>query len=122
MTPGERLKYIRKERGFTLKALGLYMGYPESSADTRIAQFESSKRGITTKVRERLASILSVSPENFSPHICETPEDLYRSMVWIEHEYGEEAVVDSFEEWLDNDLFEMNGLYDEEEIFERRFK
>ncbi len=121
MTPGERLKIMRMERAFTLKALGKTVGYPEESADIRIAQYEANKRGLTKNVAAKLATALNVSPKNFSSHICETPEELYRSMVWIEQEYGEEAVISCYDDWYDNGTFQDTGIYDENEVFERKF-
>lgn len=37
---GQRLKLIRKLRKLTQRELGILMGYPDNSADVRIAQYE----------------------------------------------------------------------------------
>ncbi len=112
---------IRVRRGFTLKALGRLMGYSEGSADTRIAQFESSKRGLTKKVGEKLASILEVHPDNFSPHICETPVELYRSMVWIAKEYGGASIHKCYMDWMFSGVDELYGVIDDMEVLRREF-
>ena len=41
MAMGERIRFFRKRKGLTLKGLGMAMGFPEKSADVRIAQYES---------------------------------------------------------------------------------
>lgn len=43
-TLGEAIKEVRKKRGLTQKTLGLNLGFPENSADVRVAQYESNKR------------------------------------------------------------------------------
>ncbi len=121
MTPGDRLKYIRKRRGFTLKKLGISMGYSEGSADIRIAQYEANKRGQTEKVRKGLSKILGVQESNFSNHIAETPEDLFRSMVWIAEEYGRGTVFDCYLEWANIDTDREYGHINDEEAFRRKF-
>lgn len=44
MAMGERLRFFRKLRGMKLKELGLQLGFPEKSADVRMAQYESETR------------------------------------------------------------------------------
>lgn len=40
MTLGKRIKRIRTYRGMTQRELGIRLGYKESGADIRIAQYE----------------------------------------------------------------------------------
>lgn len=44
MAIGERIHYFRVKRGLTQKQLGLGLGFPEKSADVRMAQYESGTR------------------------------------------------------------------------------
>jgi transcriptional regulator with XRE-family HTH domain len=44
MAIGERIKYIRNLKNFTQKYLGQLIGFPEKTADIRIAQYESGTR------------------------------------------------------------------------------
>ena len=44
MATGERIRFFRTLRGMTQKYLGLLLGFPESSADVRLAQYESEDR------------------------------------------------------------------------------
>ena len=41
MAIGERLRFFRKLQGMKLKELGRKMGFPEKSADVRMAQYLS---------------------------------------------------------------------------------
>lgn len=40
ITIGTRIKYLRMKHGMTMKYLGQIIGFPPSSADVRIAQYE----------------------------------------------------------------------------------
>ena len=44
MTIGERIRKIRDFRNLTQKELGVELGFPESNAGIRIAQYESPKK------------------------------------------------------------------------------
>lgn len=44
LNTGMRLRHFRILRGMTQKSLGVAVGFPESSADVRIAQYESGAR------------------------------------------------------------------------------
>lgn len=41
LNTGMRIRHFRILRGMTQKVLGVAVGFPESSADVRIAQYES---------------------------------------------------------------------------------
>lgn len=57
-TFGERLKAIRKEKGFTQKSLGLACGLKESSAESTIRKYEIGSRKPRDKALEKLANVL----------------------------------------------------------------
>ena len=44
MAIGERIRFIRNLRGMTQKLLGTAIGFPEKTADIRLAQYESGTR------------------------------------------------------------------------------
>ena len=44
MATGERIRFFRTLRGMTQKYLGMLLGFPPSSADVRMAQYESEDR------------------------------------------------------------------------------
>ena len=69
LNTGMRLRHFRNQCGMTQKALGVAVGFPESSADVRIAQYESGARTPKRELLCRLAAALGVSlPTCRSPH------------------------------------------------------
>ena len=44
MATGERIRFFRTLRGMTQKYLGMLLGFPPTSADVRMAQYESEDR------------------------------------------------------------------------------
>ena len=44
MAIGERIHFFRLLRGMTQKYLGMALGFPEKSADVRLAQYETGSR------------------------------------------------------------------------------
>ena len=62
MAIGERIRFFRNLRGMTQKYLGQVVGFPEQTADIRMAQYESGSRTPKAELTESLASALGVSP------------------------------------------------------------
>lgn len=60
MAIGERILYFRNLRGMTQKYLGMVIGFPEKSADIRMAQYESGTRSPKEEITEKLAQALDV--------------------------------------------------------------
>jgi transcriptional regulator with XRE-family HTH domain len=44
MAIGERIRFFRNLKGMTQKFLGVKVGFPEKTADIRLAQYESGTR------------------------------------------------------------------------------
>lgn len=61
MAIGERIRYFRKLRNMTQKELGCAVGFDESTADIRIAQYEAGTRTPKADLAITLASALDVS-------------------------------------------------------------
>jgi len=61
MAINDRIKFIRNLRGMTQKYLGLAIGFPEKSADVRMAQYETGVRTPKEKMVADLAKELGVS-------------------------------------------------------------
>ena len=59
---GERIRFIRNLRGLTQKWLGMAVGFPEKTADIRMAQYESGTRTPKADLTNKLAEVLEVSP------------------------------------------------------------
>ena len=76
MAIGERIHYFRLLRGFTQKYLGKLLGFSDSQADVRIAQYEKGARSPKEKYLNALAQIFEVSPHDIGlMHTLFTLED-----------------------------------------------
>ena len=63
MAIGERIHFFRTMRGMTQKYLGMALGFPEKSADVRLAQYENGSRTPKADVTAALAQVLDISPK-----------------------------------------------------------
>lgn len=63
MAIGERIHFLRNLRGMTQKFLGMAVGFPEKTADVRMAQYESGTRTPKADLTATLANKLDVSPK-----------------------------------------------------------
>lgn len=66
LNTGMRIRHFRILRGMTQKVLGVAVGFPESSADVRIAQYESGARTPKRELLCQLAAVLGVSPSRLA--------------------------------------------------------
>jgi len=62
MAIGERIHFFRNLRGMTQKYLGTLVGFPQKTADIRLAQYESGTRKPKAELTSQLAEALEVSP------------------------------------------------------------
>jgi len=62
MAIGERIRFFRIMRGMTQKSLGTLLGFPEKSADVRLAQYETGTRTPKAELTASLAHALDMSP------------------------------------------------------------
>ena len=62
MAIGERIHFFRRMRGMTQKYLGMLLGFPERSADVRMAQYETGSRTPKADLTRALADAFGVSP------------------------------------------------------------
>jgi len=74
MAIGERIRFIRNLRGMTQKWLGQAVGFPQKTADIRMAQYESGTRTPKEELVKSLANVLEVSP--FALNIPDIDSDL----------------------------------------------
>ena len=63
MAIGERIRFFRNLRGMTQKYLGTVVGFPEKTADIRMAQYESGSRTPKADLTNTLAKVFKVSPQ-----------------------------------------------------------
>ncbi len=69
MAIGERIHFLRNLRGMTQKYLGQVVGFPEKTADVRMAQYESGTRTPKADRTKSLADALDVLP-----HALDVPD------------------------------------------------
>ncbi len=63
ITFGRKLKHLRQKNHLTQKELGIALGFPEDSADVRIAQYEADARKPRDEILAKMAKILPVLSE-----------------------------------------------------------
>lgn len=88
MAIGERIRFFRNLRGMTQKYLGIRLGFPERSADVRLAQYETGTRTPKADLTEGLAYILDVSPQALSVPDIDTYIGLAHTLFTLEDVYG----------------------------------
>ena len=89
MAIGERIRFFRNLRGMTQKYLGQVVGFPEKTADIRMAQYESGSRvpDMATLIEManyfgiKLDTLLNADSKGLMNSVI-----LYNSMTQIEHE------------------------------------
>ena len=84
MAVSKRIRFFRKLRGMTQKRLGVAVGFPEKTADTRVAQYETDARGPKAALRERFAAALGVSVDALSIPDMDTPAGLMHTLFALE--------------------------------------
>lgn len=84
MATGERIKFFRALRGMTQKYLGLLLGFPENSADVRLAQYECEDRTPKEKLTEQLAEVLDVSPRAIAVPDIDSVDGLMHTLFALE--------------------------------------
>ncbi len=88
MAIGERINFFRNLRGMTQKFLGIQVGFPEKSADVRLAQYETGTRSPKADVTEALAKVLDVSPLALSVPDIDSYLGLMHTLFTLEDRYG----------------------------------
>ena len=88
MAIGERIRFFRNLRGMTQKYLGQVVGFPEKTADIRMAQYESGSRTPKAELTESLAGALGVSPLALSVPDIDSYLGLMHTLFAIEDIYG----------------------------------
>ena len=88
MAIGERIQFFRKLRGMTQKYLGTQVGFPEKSADVRLAQYETGTRTPKADMTAALANVLDVSPLALSVPDIDSYLGLMHTLFTLEDRYG----------------------------------
>ena len=88
MAIGERIHFFRTMRGMTQKYLGMLLGFPEKSADVRLAQYETGARTPKADLTASLANALGVSPLALSVPDIDSYRGLMHTLFTLEDRYG----------------------------------
>lgn len=88
MAIGERIHFFRLLRGMTQKYLGTAVGFPEKSADVRLAQYESGSRKPKADLTNALAQVLDVSPQALDVPDIDSYIGLMHTLFTLEDIYG----------------------------------
>ena len=88
MAIGERIHFFRTMRGMTQKYLGMLLGFPEKSADVRLAQYETGARTPKADLTASLANALGVSPLALSVPDIDSYLGIMHTLFTLEDRYG----------------------------------
>ena len=88
MAIGERIHFFRLLRGMTQKYLGTAVGFPERSADVRLAQYETGSRKPKADLTAALAQVLEVSPQALDVPDIDSYIGLMHTFFALEDMYG----------------------------------
>ena len=88
MAIGERIHFFRNLRGMTQKYLGTIIGFPEKSADVRLAQYETGTRTPKADLTAALAQALDVAPQALSVPDIDSQIGLMHTLFTLEDVYG----------------------------------
>ena len=88
MAIGERIRFIRNLRGMTQKYLGTLVGFPEKTADIRMAQYEAGTRTPKEDLTKALAGALDVSPLALDVPDIDSCFGLMHTLFALEDLYG----------------------------------
>ena len=95
MAIGERIRFIRKLRKLTQKQLGIAIGFPESSADVRMAQYETGTRTPKEDLIKSIANIFEVSPLTLNVPDIDSNLGLMHTLFALEDMYGLEPEAEN---------------------------
>ena len=84
MATGERIRFFRTLRGMTRKYLGLMLGFPDNSADVRLAQYESEDRTPKADLTAQLAEALDISPKAITVPDIDSMDGLMHTLFALE--------------------------------------
>lgn len=88
MAIGERIRFFRNLYGMTQKYLGTVVGFPEKTADIRMAQYESGSRTPKADLTNKLAEVFGVSPQALSVPDIDSYIGLMHTLFTLEDRYG----------------------------------
>ena len=91
MAIGERIRFFRNLRGMTQKHLGMQVGFPEKTADIRMAQYESGPRTPKADLTNNLAEVFGISAQALTVPDIDSDLGLMHTLFTLEDLYGMRA-------------------------------
>lgn len=91
MTLGERIRGFRRLRGLTQKELGIAVGFPETTADSRIRKYEMDLMKPKKELKARIAGALEVNPAALTEFDVNNVEVVMQFLFLLEETYGMEV-------------------------------
>ena len=88
MAIGERIRFFRNLRGMTQKYLGIQVGFPEKTADIRMAQYESGSRTPKADLTNNLAEVFGISALALTVPDIDSDLGLMHTLFTLEDLYG----------------------------------
>lgn len=89
ITFGRKLKYLRQKNHLTQKELGIALGFPEDSADVRIAQYEADARKPRDETLAEMSKMLGVPIDILTVPVLSEPREYEVASFWM-HELATE--------------------------------
>lgn len=94
MAIGDRIKRMRNFRKMTMKELGMAVGFDESSADVRIAQYENNSRAPKEELLRKIAKALNVNYRNLYEPAPRSLEDIMYTLFELEEHHPSMRLLD----------------------------
>ena len=88
ITFGEKLRYLRQKNNMTQKQLGIAVGFPENTADVRIAQYDTNARMPLEELLKKIAQVLGVHKEILTVPVLSKAKEFSAAFFWM-NEMGE---------------------------------
>ncbi len=88
MAIGERIRFIRNLKGMTQKYLGIQVGFPEKTADIRMAQYESGSRTPKADLINKVAEVFDISTAALTVPDIESYNGVMHTLFTMEDLYG----------------------------------
>jgi len=139
MAIGDKIKTVRMRRDMTQKELGLALGFPQKSADIRIAQYEAGTRVPKEKLISKIAETLEVNPSYLTAPASINKKDIMNFLFYLdeyemidlnprEENIGDDNIDESIcvsfydidhllKEWFNQKKLLEAGIITEEEYF-----
>lgn len=108
MTFGEKIRKFRVLNGMTQKELGMAVGFPVATADSRIRKYESGKMSPKKEIKEKLIAALDVDESALTKTEISNVEDVMHLLFELEEKWGmktelrNDVVYFSFDEAMDS--------------------